>query len=72
MHYCFQVVLIETSWNVKIGNQLIPYVTKGSINRNIVECKGKAEQKAESVEKGINRNIVECKADNIFIVFFYI
>ena len=27
-----------------------------------MECKGKAEQKAESVEKGINRNIVECKA----------
>ena len=26
-----------------------------------MECKGKAEQKAESVEKGINRNIVECK-----------
>ena len=64
-------VLIETSWNVKLV--MIAFLhSLLSINRNIVECKGKAEQKAESVEKGINRNIVECKADKINIVFFNI
>ena len=32
-----------------------------SINRNIVECKGKKEADPIRLARGINRNIVECK-----------
>ena len=35
---------------------------KGSINRNIVECKDKSVKRKMVTKWGINRNIVECKA----------
>ena len=34
---------------------------KGSINRNIVECKDKSVKRKMVTKWGINRNIVECK-----------
>ena len=35
-------VLIETYWNVKIGSCPICIATRISINRNILECKGRS------------------------------
>ena len=54
-------VLIETSWNVKLRRQKDILVLSTSINRNIVECKGKVDYCAYAIVDGINRNIVECK-----------
>ncbi len=55
-------------WNVKFSPVKNRYHHK-SINRNIVECKGKMVQEGKNKEgAGINRNIVECKVDLKFIV----
>ena len=32
-----------------------------SINRNILECKGRIDRNTEVVQQSINRNILECK-----------
>ena len=55
-----ELVLIETLWNVK---RSISGVAQrlSSINRNIVECKGRINSFACCLKIGINRNIVECK-----------
>ena len=54
------VVLIETSWNVKLG-EWNGEESDTRINRNIVECKDNKPQFTEPEHEGINRNIVECK-----------
>ena len=58
----FQLVLIETLWNVKIENYDRQESWTDSINRNIVECKVLRCLERCSVLCRINRNIVECKA----------
>ena len=37
--FCFFVVLIETSWNVKLKDVVEALEMPERINRNIVECK---------------------------------
>ena len=54
------IVLIETSWNVKIGAYEVNY-DFGGINRNIVECKVWTFSLFWKNHGRINRNIVECK-----------
>ena len=55
-----RVVLIETSWNVKLFRWYIRENLTG-INRNIVECKEYTKNKRTGMKVSINRNIVECK-----------
>ena len=55
-----EVVLIETSWNVK--KRVEGRDSRGiSINRNIVECKVVELLRRFCFAYRINRNIVECK-----------
>ena len=58
------VDLIETSWNVKLMEDVPVYETRG-FNRNIVECKVQQERNLKRPQNRFNRNIVECKASLI-------
>ena len=60
-------VLIETLWNVKTLAKGTDNWQGGSINRNIVECKGSRHSPVLLLCACINRNIVECKVANVEI-----
>ena len=55
------IVLIETSWNVKVSSGNSYSLDSFGINRNIVECKVKEILGFLVLPGSINRNIVECK-----------
>ena len=59
-------VLIETYWNVKASYRFASCKHSSSINRNILECKGRCSAFYETFTQSINRNILECK-ERIFI-----
>ena len=56
-----KLVLIETSWNVKMYESVREQLPDERINRNIVECKDKHSSRKNKSPYRINRNIVECK-----------
>ena len=58
------IVLIETSWNVKVSSGHAYSLDSFGINRNIVECKEHNPRRKQEDLLGINRNIVECKERN--------
>ena len=58
------IVLIETSWNVKVSSGNSYSLYSFGINRNIVECKEHNPRRKQEDLLGINRNIVECKERN--------
>ena len=64
----YNLVLIETLWNVKLFTNGIMKRIAFRINRNIVECKVTFSLNLPACCNCINRNIVECKAETAMVL----